>query len=106
MLEHLFCVSATIDDNYRKPHYPKYKTRDVQIGVVTSLERAVEIIKANVKGEFGLTHVHHFTVREVLSDETYYWMPDSIQDGHMWKVPWQESRGYTFQAWRHSTTVT
>lgn len=73
MLEHLFCVSATIDENYRKPHYPKYKTRDAQIGVATSLERAVEIIKANVGNEFGLTNVHHFTVREVLSDETYYW---------------------------------
>lgn len=73
MLEQLFCVSATIDENYRKPHYPKYKTRDAQIGVATSLERAVEIIKANVNDEFGLTNVHHFTVREVLSDETYYW---------------------------------
>lgn len=81
MLEQLFCVSATIDENYRKPHYPKYKTRYAQIGVATSLERAVEIIKANVNDEFGLTNVHHFTVREVLSDETYYWWEhESIQE--------------------------
>lgn len=73
MPENIFYVSATVDETHNRQHYPRYKTRDLQIGVATSLERAVDIIKANVRDGFGLSHVHHFTVREVLSDETYYW---------------------------------
>lgn len=73
MLENIFHVSANLDRTHNRPHYPRYKTEEVLIGAATSLERAVEIIKATVSNEFYLTHVHHFTVREVLPDETYYW---------------------------------
>lgn len=57
MQEDVFYVSAPIDETFNRPYYLRYKTKGIQIGVATSLDRAVEVVNANVIKDILLVEV-------------------------------------------------
>lgn len=71
----VFSVTVTIDQNWKKPHYPRYKVSHMNVGTTTSLQRAEELIQKIVSKDESLRYylqfknIHHFNVREIPVDE-------------------------------------
>ena len=74
-INRVFSVTVTIDQNWKKPHYPRYKVSHMNIGTATSLKGAEALIQKIVSKDGSLKYylqvkdIHHFNVREIPLDE-------------------------------------